>query len=368
MIFMPNEALENALSEKMAAEQEAFKQELLKLPPEEILQKAREYVTRENILQVLTDYPGTKAQTETLLNAPTPLASIYAQMEQDGSDNGINEIKESVQALTDAILAAEAEKRDALRNLPVYPYPAVCARENGELEQYRVSYKANIACKEAIEAAIGNNYRDNSLDTKTAVKQVVEVYGYPRMLYVLANTIKHKDWDGRISPDNKRWAATQHVFEDMDGFGTDRTVYFAVDQAHPGLLDLFAKRARTEYLLSQPLTVPEIRAEAQRLLDRLKEPAEPNSPHGTHFMAQLSQEFILRASSQDTAVLQRFLPFKSLALTTMKDRKGVFAVISGEENRNRKLREPRPSVLAKLQTAAQKNAPNYSAKSRDREI
>ena len=155
---MSNEALENELYQRMAAEQKAFAAELLKLTPEEILQKAREYVMRENILQVLGDYPGTEAQTQTLLKSDTPLASIYAELEKQGSDNGINEIKECVESLTNAIAAAEAEQREALRNLPVYPYPADYARQNGELEQYRASYKANVACKEAIEAAINGNY------------------------------------------------------------------------------------------------------------------------------------------------------------------------------------------------------------------
>ena len=365
---MPNEALENALYQRMAAEQDQFKAELLQLTPEEILQKAREYVTRENILQVLGDYPGTEAQTRTLLKSDTPLASIYAELEKQSSDNGINEIKECVESLTDAIAAAEAEQREALRNLPVYPYPADYARQNGELEQYRASYKANVTCKEAIEAAINGNYADNSLDTKTAIRQVTEVYGYPRTLHVLANTIKHKDWDGRISMDNKRWAATQHIFEDKDGFGSDRNIYFVVDKAHPGLVDMFATRARREYLLSLPLTVQEVRGEAQRLLDRLKAPTGPNSPNGTHYMAEISPDFLARSNSRDLTMLQKFLPYKSLTLTTMKDRKGVFAVISGEEKRDRKLREPRPSVLEKLQNAPATTSPKHSAKSRDMEI
>ena len=359
---MSNEALENALYQKMAAEQKAFETELLTLTPKEILEKAREYITRENILIVLGEFPGTEAQTQTLLKSDTPLADICAEIERQGSDNGINEIKDCIEILTDAILTAEAERRDALRNLPVYPYPAAYAREHGETEQYRASYKANIACKEAIETAIRDNYADNSLNTKKAVAQVTEVYGYPRLLHVLANTIKQKEWDGRISTDNKRWAATQHVFEDMDGFSTDRNIYFTVDKAHPGLLDMFATSARRDYLLTQPLTVPEIRAEAQRLLDRLKTPPEPNSPNRTHFMSEIAPDFLARASSDDLTALQKFLPFKSLTLTTMN------AVIAGDENRDKKLREPRPSVLEKLQKPLPETSPNNSAKSRDPEL
>ena len=39
---MSNEALENAVYQRMAAEQKAFEAELLKLTPQEILQKAHE--------------------------------------------------------------------------------------------------------------------------------------------------------------------------------------------------------------------------------------------------------------------------------------------------------------------------------------
>ena len=72
---------------------------------------------------------------------------------------------------------------------------------------YRASRRANIACKEAIENAIAENYRDNRLGGD-AVPQVIEQFGYTRTLYVLANTVQQKDWDGRFSPANKAWAKT----------------------------------------------------------------------------------------------------------------------------------------------------------------
>ncbi len=39
-------------------------------------------------------------------------------------------------------------------NTPLYRYPDSHAREHGELEQYRASNRANLQCKESIEAAI----------------------------------------------------------------------------------------------------------------------------------------------------------------------------------------------------------------------
>lgn len=132
----------------------------------------------------------------------------------------------------------------------LYIYPASYAREHGELEQYRASYQANIACKDAIEQAIADHYRDNCLGTG-AVHQVLEQFSYDRMFYVLAGTVRQKDLDGRISRDNKAWAKTIPVYENPDGFGHDRNVYFVVDRSHPGLTDLFLTQARKEYALAQ---------------------------------------------------------------------------------------------------------------------
>ena len=59
-----------------------------------------------------------------------------------------------------------------MTKIPVYLYPQEYAMENGELDKYRLSRKLNLACKEAIEQAIGGHYSENRLDTTAAVKQV----------------------------------------------------------------------------------------------------------------------------------------------------------------------------------------------------
>ncbi len=239
---------------------------------------------------------------------------------------------------------------------PVYKYPAAYARENSELEQYRASYKANVACKEAIETAIRDNYSDNRLG-KDAVKQVVERFGFERTFYVLATTVREKDWDGRISRDNKEWAKTIPVFEDADAWGHDRNRYFVVDAVHPGLTDIFLNQARREYLLTQPLSKEDVQAEAARLLRYLQTEREPNSPSGTHFMAQISPDFLIRASTKDHDRLFTLLPFKSLTFSTHKDRKGIFAFIQKDENRDQPLRTRKPSVQKQLQAKPTEHKP-----------
>jgi len=122
----------------------------------------------------------------------------------------------------------------------VYRHTAAYAREHNELPQYRESLQANIACKEAIEKAVGENYHGWSADIKTAAAQVMAQFSVERIQYVLAATVQQKDWDGRISDDNKAWAKTFPVAEEQNRH------YFVVDQCHPGLTDLFVKRFREE--------------------------------------------------------------------------------------------------------------------------
>lgn len=233
-----------------------------------------------------------------------------------------------------------------MNTIPVYKYPAAYTRENNELEQYRASHKANIACRDAIDDAIRDNYRNNCLGSDTA-KQVIAEFGFDRTLYVLANTVREKDWDGRIDRKNKDWARTIPVFDDENGFGDNRNLEFIVDRAHPGLVDLFINQARREYLLTQPLTKEDIQSEAARLLRRLQSEREPNSPSGTHFMAQISPDFLIRASTKDQDRLFALLPFKSLSFSALKDRKGIFAFIQKDENRDQPLRQRKPSVRKK---------------------
>ena len=117
--------------------------------------------------------------------------------------------------------------------------------------------------------------------------------------------------------------------------------------------------------LRHPLTADEIKAEAARLLGKLQEPVQPNSPGGTHFIAEVSRDFMERAGTKDTAALQKLLPFSTLALTTLKDRRGVFALIGKDEDRSQSLR--RPSVRSKLQQASAEQKPS-AAKKKDLEL
>lgn len=255
---MTHEDLSELLYEKAVAEQQKYRDWIHTLPTKEALDHAFEYVTREDILMTLEEYEPSDAQMRALLASPSPITDIfqtYAKMDS----RHMEQVRDSIDQRADEMLSEQ-------RSLPVYRQTGAYAREHNELEQFRASRKANIACKEAIEDAVRNHYGDNRLDTKTAVQEVVEQFGYERMFHVLAVTVKDKDWDARISRDNKAWAETIPVVDGRDGLGYDHNAALVVDKCHPGLTDLFVTAALKEYdrVHSEPEKKNSVRAMLQQ--------------------------------------------------------------------------------------------------------
>lgn len=128
-------------------------------------------------------------------------------------------------------------------DVPVYYEPFSYAKENDEVDLYRTSYRLNSECKQAIQEAIADNYDGMHLGDD-AVDQVVRQYGMERVGYILANTLHHKNYDGRFSPSNKEWAeqvsTPEHNAERMT-FRTDWVV-----DSHPAILDGFVTMFREE--------------------------------------------------------------------------------------------------------------------------
>ena len=124
------------------------------------------------------------------------------------------------------------EEKPSYHDVPVYREMANYAYEAGELDMHRASRDANMACKEAIEAAISENYVDYRLSTRVAVETVLEQFSEERVQYVLANTVQHNLHDGRYHAENKDWAGKISVCE-------ENSESFIVSQVHPGLVNLF---------------------------------------------------------------------------------------------------------------------------------
>lgn len=364
---MTNEERNTALYQKMSAEQDTYRKWLLTQPPEEILHHTYEYTVREDVLMCLENRNLTDAQADALLKFPSPLGDVFREFEKRETDY-MDTVFDSLICQANTVIEAEAEKRRILKETPVYPYPGSYAHEHGELEQYRASHKANIACKQAIEAASREHYQDNRLG-KEAALEVIDAFGMDRTLYVLAATVREKDWDGRISRSNKDWARTIPVFENPDAWGHDRNVEFVVDASNPGLTDLFLNQVRREQHLRTPLSDEEIKAEAARLLSELQAQKEPNSPHGTHFMAQFSPDFMERGNSRDMNRLMSMLPFRSVSFSALDDRKGHFVLVPKEEDRSQPLKKLRRSVRKNLQKTSEQTGPGtHKKKKPEREV
>ena len=114
----------------------------------------------------------------------------------------------------------------------LYPYSAKEARERNELSLWRESHRANIACREAIEDAIRQNF-DGMYLNEDCLAPVLTAYGYKRTAWVLANTLHELKWDGRFSPANKQWAERRYIPQD------ERHNAAITVRSHPAVLDGF---------------------------------------------------------------------------------------------------------------------------------
>ncbi len=114
-----------------------------------------------------------------------------------------------------------------------------------------------------------------------------------------------------------------------------------------------------------------IEAETRRIVEQMKTLNNPNSPNKTHFMVEVSPYFTQLASSADTDRLCSMLPYKTLTLGNLKGQRGVYAMVAKDENRDKGLRKPRPSIRAQLAKGKEKTAPKKAAakqKNHDMEV
>ena len=232
---MNTETINTQLYEKMFAEQERYRDWLLHQPPEEILNHTYEYTTREDILMTLEDNDFSFEQAWALLSSPTPLADVFKEFENRETDY-MDVVRDSMESRANTII----DRHQA----PLYLHDTAYAAAHNEMEQYTASLRISAACKNMIEDAIAAAYQDNSLKyVQEASKAVIDTFGFDRTMFVLANTIRIKNYDGRISPENKAWARTIPVCEDQRNI--------IVDRCNPGLLDLFTTQVRKDFAAEQ---------------------------------------------------------------------------------------------------------------------
>lgn len=246
---MNEEKLPQELYAKMLAEQERFKHNLLGLSAEEALDHAYEFTIREDILMAMEFLELTPPQTAALLKSPFPLSDIYKDF-RDMETGHMDNIRECIEGRAENLLEVQ---REANRAIPLYPQSGEYAREHGELDAFRASRQANIACRDAIEAAIREGF--DGMHLTADPKGVLAEFGPERVTYVLAATIQSKGWDERFFRDNRAWAAAVPMVE-----AEDRRISYLVN-SHSTLLNGFAGMVRKELeaVREQPAKRPSIK-------------------------------------------------------------------------------------------------------------
>lgn len=123
--------------------------------------------------------------------------------------------------------------------IPLYKNDMMTAKENGEMADWRSSFKENCNCAKAIDKALNDNFADNHLDTDKALDTVVAEYGAERVTHVLAAQVVNHDWDGRYHNDVKTWAKEQTKELSAEFMEDSRDYYL---NAHPILIDGLATK------------------------------------------------------------------------------------------------------------------------------
>ena len=231
---MDAEKLNQALYEKMSAEQAQYRDWLLSQSPEEILNHTYSYTMQEDILMEMEELSLPAPLAAALLESPTPLSDVYKDF-LDMETGHMDDVRECIEGRAERLLDA---KREATRSIPLYQQSGEYAMEHGELDAFRASRKANIACRDAIQAAISEGF--DGMHLTADAKGVLAEFGPERVSYVLATTLQVKTWDERFSSGNQAWAAAVPMAEPQDR----RSAY--IINSHSTLLDGFVSMMRKE--------------------------------------------------------------------------------------------------------------------------
>jgi hypothetical protein len=140
---------------------------------------------------------------------------------------------------------------------PLYKQSVDYAKENGEIQAWRDSYKLNVECGVSLDkAVIDNNYELYRYDLNSAIRGVVDEYGTDRVAWVLASQVNDQSYDGRLSNASKDWAK---------GFDTPKPdVYLKSHMTLiEGLVDKFRKIEKEKPSLMSALNAGEKKSKTE---------------------------------------------------------------------------------------------------------
>ncbi len=97
------------LYEKMAAEQNAYRDWLKAQSAEEVLNHAYEYTIREDIVMAMEELTLSPQQTKALLKSPCPLEDVFKEFRNWDTEH-IDDIRESIKYRADLAVKREEER------------------------------------------------------------------------------------------------------------------------------------------------------------------------------------------------------------------------------------------------------------------
>ena len=292
-----NEPLGVQLSERLSAEYNFFVSNLMNQKPEVIISSAYEINTKDNIRTYAEneELDLTDEQIKALLSSENVLNEAYQEWNKNESANSYDDVLTVLQDRADRILLSqehsekehikqenvpvehletaptadvppEHQEEAVFSNIPVYAKSLSEARKLDELDIYRASRNENHACANMIDAFISKHYNDNSLDSEGALNDLLERYPIERIALVSAVNIADKNWDGRISNENKAWA-NAFLENYPDDVMRQKGEYYLT--AHPGLLNLFVDTVRSYIEKNRELAPKQKEQEQDEIYDTL---------------------------------------------------------------------------------------------------
>ena len=124
----------------------------------------------------------------------------------------------------------------------VYPNSRAEARRLGQTQMHEDSFRLNVDCARAIEQAI-RDYFDEAGESlaEDCARSVLEQFGFKRVNFVLANSLKQTGCPELIGKEIRQWDRGTYI--PLDG---KYNRYYAVDAAVP-LLEAFIGQVRDAY-------------------------------------------------------------------------------------------------------------------------
>ena len=124
----------------------------------------------------------------------------------------------------------------------VYPYSRAEARRLGEVQKHEDSFCLNVDCARDIERAIREHFNEASEKLEdNCAQSVLDQYGFTRVKFVLANSVKEMGMPHLLGEAARNWAAQTFVPPDRK-----YNRYFVADTA-ASLLEAFIQQTRDAY-------------------------------------------------------------------------------------------------------------------------